>query len=110
MWWRPILERLQQMSKLRLRLFLAQAEPGKQPILPIAAVNADAAAANLPAVQHHVICLGQYAAGIALQLVPVLIARAGKGMVHRLPAVFLVVVLQQWEIHHPAVGQQVRVD
>ena len=73
-------------------------------------MDADAAAADLPAVEHDVVGLGQHTARVALQLVPVLVARAGEGMMHGLPAFLLVVVLQQREVDHPAEGQQVRVD
>ena len=73
-------------------------------------MDTNAAAADFPAVEHHVVRLGKHAAGVALQPWPIFVARAGEGMVHGLPASFVVVVLQQREVDHPAVGQHGRVD
>ena len=57
------------------RLLLADAEQPEDPLLHLGVVDADRAAAELDAVEHHVVGARAHRAGIALELVEV--ARVG---------------------------------
>ncbi len=100
-----ILEGVDHVAKLLLNLIFGDLEQGEEAMLLIAAVDADAAAADLPAVEDDIIGLGPHTAGIALQNGPIRVLGAGEGVMHRGPAALALVVLHQGEVDHPAEGQ-----
>ena len=69
--------------------------------LDLGAVDADAAAADLGAVQHDVIGLGPDLERIGLHELQVLVPGRGKGMVHGVVALLLGVPLHQREVRDP---------
>src|SRR3546814_13160481 len=60
---------------------------------------ADRAAAQLHAVEHHVVGVGTHACGIALEPLEVALARGGERMVHRIVAPVLFAELHPGEVH-----------
>ena len=64
-------------------------------------MDADRAAADLLAVQHEVVGLGPRPARVASPAAAVLVARRREGMVHRVPALLLLVPLDQREVDRP---------
>jgi len=68
---RAVLQRLEEEAEPELRVLVADAEQREHPALKRGVVNADAAAANLAAVQHEVVGLREHAAGVLLEPVHV---------------------------------------
>ena len=77
--------------------------------LVVAAVVADAAAAELVAVADEIVLLGPDGAGIGVQQGAVLLEEPGERVVGRVPALLLLVPLEQRELVDPAIGEHVRV-
>ena len=98
---RAVLQRVQQEAELDLRVFRRDVERVEHLFLHFGAVDTHRAAAQLPAVQHHVVGLGHAAAGVAVHVVLVAVLRAGEGVVHGVPAALFLVVLEHREVHHP---------
>ena len=98
---RAVLQGLQEEAELLGRLLRGQPEQFEDLGLHVAAVDADRAAAQLGAIDHEIVRLGQHGAGIAVQPVEVIGARAGEGVVHRVPTLVAVVELEHREVGHP---------
>ncbi len=100
-WRRAVLQGVEQVAKLGLRVFRRDLERSEHLALHISTVDTHRAAAQLPAVEHHVVGLGKALARIGVHEVLVAILGAGEGVVHSCPAVFFLVVLEHGEVHHP---------
>ena len=98
---RAVLQGVEQEAEFGLGVFGRDFECGKHFALHVGAVNADGAAAQLPAVEHHVVSLGQALARVAVHEVFVAVFGAGEGVMHGVPAVFFFVELEHGEVHHP---------
>ena len=96
-----VAERVQQIAELFLCLCLAKSQHLKHLSLNCSVVNSDRTAAKLGTVQNDVVCLGADSAGIAVQILQVLIHGRGKGMVHRVESSVLLAVLEKWELGNP---------
>ena len=83
------------------RLLLADPERTEHLRLHFAAVDPDRTAADLPAVEHDVVRLGDRRARVGLDEALVAVLRTGERMVHRGPALRLLVVLEHREVDHP---------
>ena len=83
---RPVLERLEQEAELRLGLVLGQPDHLEDPLLHLRLVDPDRAAAELDAVHHDVVRLGQRPARLVAEPVAPLGYRRGERMVHGAPA------------------------
>ena len=91
---------------------IAQAEQAEHRGLRLAVMDADAAAAQLPAVQDDVVGLGQHLPGIGFEPGQVFLAGRGERVVHRVPAAFISVPVEEREVGDPeqlpaALGNQV---
>ena len=107
---RAVLERVEHEAELLPRLFQRQADGLEDLFLQFAVVDTQAAAADLDAVQHHIVSDGLDAARVGGEVLHVLVARRGERMVHRLPALFLVAVLEHREVDDPEEAELVRID
>ena len=72
----PYDERLEQEAELRARLLLGQPQQRKHARLQVGVVDTQRAAADLEAVHHEVVGVGQHRAGIRLEHLQVLVERA----------------------------------
>ena len=99
--WRAVLQGVEQEAEFLLRFFLADVERVEHLGLHFLLVDTHRAAADFPAVEHHVVGLGHCGTGVAGEQVFVAVLRCGEGMVQRGPAVVFFVVLEHGEIHHP---------
>ena len=97
----PEFEGIQQEAELELGLILGETDGLEYLFLDILAMNPDAAAAHLIAVDDHVIGLGPHGAGITVQRFHILRQGGRKGMMHRHIALIIRVPLQQRETGHP---------
>ena len=88
----------EQEAELFLVLRGLHAEGVKHLLLEVALVDADAAAADLQAVEHQVVGPRPYGQGLCLQLVVVVLQGRGEGVVQGLVAFFGFVILQQGEM------------
>ena len=79
----------------------ADAERAEHLRLHVRAVDPHRAAADFPAVQHHVVGLGERVAGVGREQVLVAVLGRGERMVARRPGLRLLVVLEHREIDHP---------
>ena len=79
------------------------------PGLILAPVVPDRAAADLVAVQDEVVLLRADVAGIGVELWPILFVEAAERVVRRVPALVLLVPLEEGEIDDPAIGEHVRI-
>ena len=95
------LQRIQQEAEFVLRLFGADAEQFEHGRLHFLAVYTHRAAADLGAIQHHVVGLGEGLPRCGTQLRRVIALRGGEGMMHGDPALGLRIPLEHGEIHHP---------
>ena len=91
----------QQEPETLFRFLPGNAEPGKNPLLHLRVVNADAARPELRPVKHQVIGAREHLEGLTIQQLEVLRPRRGEGMVGSgdLPRFFA--ALEQREIGHP---------
>ena len=63
--------------------------------------NTDGATTNLHTIDDHVISIGAYGPRVSIQQRYIFRFRTGKRMVHGMPALVLIIKLQQWEIDYP---------
>ena len=98
---RAVFEGLHQEPEPGPGLLLGEAQGLEHLLLKLRGMDPDGAAADLVAVHDHIIGLGPDPAGIRIHVGDILVHGAGKGMVHGHETLFLLVVLQQGEIHHP---------
>src|SRR5580698_4082642 len=100
--WRAVSERIEHISKTRLHQVGRYLEHLlENQLLQIRPVNSDRSAAQLNAVDHHIIVLPANFARIACQKRDILRHRRSERMMARIPAVLLPVERQQWKINHP---------
>src|SRR4029078_3188613 len=74
---------VQQEAELRARLVLGNAERAEHLLLDVGAMDADRSAADLPAVEHYVVALGERACGVRRQQVLGPVLWRGTRMVQR---------------------------
>ena len=98
---RAELERIEQESELRARLFRRDAQQVEHHRLQFLRVDTHRSAADLRAVQHHVVGLGDRLSGTRRQRRVVQIRRARERMMHGLPALGLRIPLEHREVDHP---------
>src|ERR1043166_8208481 len=99
--WRTVLQRLQQEAKLGFFFFSAYIERAKYFRLHILAVYTHRAAADFPPVQHHIVCLGMRFAGIGIEQILVPVERRSKRMMHRIPALRILIPLEHRKVEYP---------
>jgi len=95
--WCPVAQRLEEKAELLLRLGRTDAQGAEHFALDILAVDTDRAAADLGAVEHQVVGLGQRRRRIGVLRV----CRRGEGMVAGVVPAVGRVVLEHGEVHHP---------
>src|SRR3990172_6124103 len=95
---RTVLERLQHMPEPALRLLRPDSKYAEHLLLHLPPVYTNAAAAQFPAAADQVIGAAMYRAGIALQKVHLLRPRLGERVRHGVPALILVVPLEQGQV------------
>src|SRR3954462_13517040 len=88
-------------AELRSRFLVRDAERLEYLGLHVGAMDTYRPTANLPAVQYHVVGLGNRPAGVGADQLLVAVARRGKRMVHRRPAPTFLVPLEHREVEHP---------
>ncbi|OIQ79435.1 hypothetical protein GALL_388340 [mine drainage metagenome] len=98
---RAVLQRIEQEAELGTRLVGADAQRAEHLALHLGAVDAHRAAADFPAVEHHVVGLGQAAPRVAAQVVDVLVLRRGERVMAGDPALLVVVELEHREVDDP---------
>ena len=96
-----VLEGVKQEAELLLRRFLSKAEGFEHTVLQVTVVDTQRAAAQFHAVEHDIVGLGTYLAGVGLQILNILVHRSGKGMMHRLVAARFVVIFKLRELGYP---------
>ena len=101
MGWRSILKGIHHEAELHSRDLRREANGFQYLFLKIRIVNAEAAAADLYTVQHHVVGVGLDPSRISGEIRHIFVAWRGKGMVHGFPTLFLVAVFKHRKIHHP---------
>jgi ferredoxin len=84
---RAVLQRVEQEAELDLRVFRRNLQRLEHLALHLGAVDPHRAAAQLPAVEHHVVGLGDAGTGVGVHQVLVAILGRGEGVVHGVPAV-----------------------
>src|SRR5665213_623280 len=84
--WRPEGEGLEQKAELRLRLFFGQPDHVEDPLLHLTAMNTNRAAADLAAVQHDVVGVGDGRARVGVEQLGELRLRRGEGVMDGGPA------------------------
>src|SRR5450631_204212 len=97
---RPEGEGLEQEAELRLRFFRRQADHVEYPLLHLAAVDTDRAAADLAAVQHDVVGVGDGGTGVGVERISELGLRRSEGVVDGGPAA-AVGRLEHRRVDHP---------
>ncbi len=98
---RAILQRVQQVAELLAGFLGADLQRAEHLALHFLAVDTDRAAADFPAVQHHVVGLGERLAGIGFQEVFVAVLGAGERVVGGGVAAVFLVVFEHREVDHP---------
>src|SRR5262249_25465582 len=101
---RAELEGVEQEAEFRSRLLLADTEEIEDPLLYSLLVDTDRATADLLAIEHEVVRLGQDASRVALEALQVFVPRRGERMVHRLPAALVRVPFEERKIDDPENG------
>ena len=94
-------ERLQEEAELLFRFLVGDAHRGEDPLLHVRVVQADRAAADLESVQHQVVAVAEHPPRIGLQVLHVLVARPGEGVVRRDELLQLLVVFEERRVHDP---------
>mmetsp|Transcript_44555 Transcript_44555/g.71606 ORF Transcript_44555/g.71606 Transcript_44555/m.71606 type:complete len:379 (-) Transcript_44555:954-2090(-) len=98
---RTVLERAHQEAKLLLGLLLGETELLKHRHLDVAVVDTDRPAADLHAVDDHVVRVCAHLAGLVLEVLDVLWLGAREGVMHCAPALLIFVPLEQREVDDP---------
>ena len=95
-------QRAEQMPELGLLIFRSDAERFEHFLLQLRLVNPETPAADLDTVQYDVVRLGaNIREFLCFKQRQVLSFRSGKGMMHRVPFVFLGTPFKEWKICHP---------
>jgi len=107
---RAILQGIQQETELELGFFGADVQRVEYLALHIGTVNTHRPAAQFPAVQHHVIGLGNTTPRVSVHPVFMAVFRGREGVVHRAPALAVFIVFKHRKVNHPqrlpALGEQ----
>ncbi len=98
---RAILQGVQQEAELGARFFITDLQGAEHLALHFFAVDPHRAATDFPAVEHHVVGLGDALARIGFQVFQVLVLRTRERVVHGHPARVFLVVLEHREVDHP---------
>ena len=96
-----VLQRVQQKAELELGFVGRDLESVKDFLLHVGAMDTHRAAAHFPAVEHHVVALGNAFLGGSDHPVLVAVFGCGKRVVRGGVALRFFVVLEHGEIHHP---------
>ena len=87
----------EQEAETQLLFFGADTQQLENLALDVGAVNADAAAAQLGAVEHQIVALRADFAQVAVEQRDVFVPRRGEGVVHRVPELVLFVELEHMD-------------
>ena len=104
-----VAEGVHQEAELFLGFFGGEAQVAEHHHLRFPVVDTDGAAADFIAVEHDVVRVGPYGAGVGLQQGDVLPFGRSEGMVHGVVALRLFVPFEQGEVHYPERSENVRV-
>src|SRR5690606_5857771 len=96
-----ILQGIQQEAKFFTRFFFGDVKRLENLFLHVGTMDTHRTTADFPAVQNHIVGLGQDTGRIAFEAVFVAVFGAGEGMVCSKPASFVLVVFEHGEIDHP---------
>ena len=107
---RAILESVHHEAKLGVSLFLGQAQSLEDLLLQVSVVDTEAAAADFHAVEHHVVGICLDTARVAEEILDILVTGRSERMVHSLPALLFLAVLEHGEVNHPQEAELVIVD
>src|SRR3989441_4213329 len=94
-------ERLQQEAEARVRLALRHAEEREHALLHVRAMDPDAAAAELDAVEHEIVGLRADSERVPLETLEVLVGGRREGMVHGDVAARVRIALEERGVDHP---------
>ena len=108
--WRAVLEGVHHEAELLTRLFLREPDGLEDLLLQISLIDAQAAAADLDAVQNHVVSVRLDPSGVGHQVLDILAARRRERMVHGLPALLFLVVFKHREVRDPEEFQRIGID
>ena len=98
---RAVLERLEEESEAVLRVLVREPEQAEHLGLRLAVMNTNAAAAELPAVEDHIVGLRHHLARLRFKHVQIFFTRRGERVVHRVPALLVGVPVEQREVGDP---------
>ena len=110
MWRRAVFERIQHVPEARSGVLIADAEQPEDALLLLAAVDADAAAGDLPAVAGDVVGVAAHLARVVVEQRQVFVLHRCEEVMRRLPALALVVPLDEREVDDERELERVAVD
>ena len=96
-----VLQRVEQEAELQLGLFWSDVERAEDLALHLGAVDTDGPPTKLPAIEHHVVGLGDALAGVGVHQVLVPVLGRSERVVGCVPSLCSVVVLEHREIDDP---------
>ena len=105
-----VLEGVHHEAELLTRLFLREPDGLEDFLLQISLIDAQAAAADLDAVQNHVVSVRLDPSGVGHQVLDIFAARRRERMVHGLPALLFLVVFKHREVRDPEEFQRIGID
>ncbi len=97
----PVLQGVEQEAELGAGFVGADAQRGEHLALHLGAVDAHRAAADLPAIEHHVVGLGDALLGGAVHQFFMAVLGRGEGVMHGGPALVVLVELEHGEVDDP---------
>src|SRR5579859_2290464 len=98
---RAELESIEQEAEFFAGFLRSDVQRTEHPGLNLLSVYAHRASADFPAVQHHVVGLGERGAGVGIEERLVTVHGAGERMMQRVPALFVLVPLEHREVDDP---------
>ena len=105
-----VLEGIQHEAELAVGSLGSQADSLKYLLLNVVLVDTQGTAANLHAVEHHIIGNSLDTARVGGEVLHILVPGCGERMMHSLPALVLLAVLEHREVNNPQEAELVRVN
>ena len=99
--WRAVLQGVQQETELDLGIFGRNLQCGEDLALHVGTVDTHRATAQFPAVQDHVVSLGDARTGVRVHEVLMAVFRRREGVMHSVPAATFFIGLEHRKVHHP---------